>query len=101
MLIGGLQVLAVNKLGRMIFEGKPSEKVIGLALFMLKMGTIVAILYFISTVSLECLIWTAGGILLGLVAISLYMLKRRGRADKEIPRSEIFRGTEVRGEKQR
>jgi hypothetical protein len=79
MLIGGLQILAVNKLGRMMFDGKAYEKVIGFVLFMLKIGVIVAILYFISTVSLVHLVWTAGGILLGLLAASLYMLKRRRR----------------------
>ncbi len=78
-LIGGLQILAVNKLGRMMLEGKANEKIAGFALFMLKIGVIVAILYFISTVSLAHLIWTAGGILLGLLAASLYMLKRRRR----------------------
>ncbi len=81
-LIGGLQVLAVNKLGRMMLEGKPKEKIFGFTLFMLKMGAIVAILYLISTVSLEHLVWTAGGMLLGLLAVSLYMLKRR-RQDAE------------------
>jgi hypothetical protein len=80
MLIGGLQILAVSKLGRMMLEGKTSMKIIGFTLFILKMGAIVAILYLISTVSLEHLIWTAGGMLLGLSAVSLYMLKRRRRA---------------------
>lgn len=79
MLIGGLQILAVNKLGRMMFDGKIPEKIIGFVLFLLKIGAIITILYLISTVSLECLVWTAGGILLGLSAMSLYMLKRRRR----------------------
>lgn len=79
MLIGGLQILAVNKLGRMLLEGNLSEKVVAFALFLLKIAAIVVILYFISTVSLEHLVWTAGGILLGLLAVSIYMLKRRKR----------------------
>lgn len=80
MLIGGLQILAVSKLGRMMLEGRMPEKIIGFALFLLKIGAIVAILYLIATVSLAHLVWTAGGILLGLLAVSLYMLKRRRRA---------------------
>jgi hypothetical protein len=80
MFIGGLQVLAVNKLGRMMFEGKIPEKIIGFALFLLKIGAIVTILYLIATVSLEHLVWTAGGILLGLTGVSIYMVKRRRRA---------------------
>ena len=79
MLIGGLQILAVNKLGRMMLEGNNPEKIIGFVLFILKIGAIIVILYFISTVSLIHLIWTAGGILLGLLAVSLYILKRRRR----------------------
>lgn len=79
MLIGGLQILAVSKLGRMMLEGRMPEKIIGFALFLLKIGAIVAILYLIATISLFHLVWTAGGILLGLLAVSLYMLKRRRR----------------------
>jgi hypothetical protein len=82
MLIGGLQIFTVNKLGRMMFEGEISEKIIGLVLFMLKIGAIVLILYLISTVSLVHLVWTAGGMLLGLLSASLYMLKRRRRVNK-------------------
>ena len=77
--VGGLQVFAVNKLGSMILGGEPSAKLTGVLLFILKMAAITAILYLISTVSLEHLIWTAGGMLLGLVASSFYMLKRRRR----------------------
>jgi hypothetical protein len=78
--IGGLQILAVNKLGRMLFDGRIPEKIIAFVLFLLKIAAIIVILYFISTVSLEHLVWTAGGILLGLLAVSLYMLKRRRSA---------------------
>lgn len=97
MLIGGLQVLAVNKLGRMMLEGELKKKLIGFALFMLKMGAIVAILYFISTVSLMHLIWTAGGMLLGLLAASFYMLKRRRRSNTMSPDNKEICGMEVRG----
>lgn len=77
MLIGGLQIFAVTWLGRMMIEGGPFEKIIGFSLFLLKMAAIIAVLYLISTVSLEHLLWAAGGILLGLLAVSFYMLKRR------------------------
>lgn len=92
MLIGGLQLLAVNKLGRMLFGGKPIEKIIAFLLFMVKMAAIIAILYLISTISLEHLIWTAGGILLGLLAVSLYMLKRRKRVDTGAQKGNAFSG---------
>lgn len=77
--IGILQLFAVNKLGRMILEGKVLTKLIGGFLFMAKMAAIIFILYLISTVSLIHLIWTAGGMLLGLSLTSLYLYKRRRR----------------------
>ncbi len=70
-------MLAVNKLGRMILGGKTYEKLLGILLFIAKMAAIIVILYFISTVSLAHLIWTAGGMLLGLISGSFYILKRR------------------------
>lgn len=81
MAIGGLQLLAVNKLGKMILGGKKSEKLLGATLLILKIAAIVFILYLISTVSLAHVIWTAGGMLLGLTLGSLYMLKRRRRTN--------------------
>ncbi|MGE5495186.1 MAG: hypothetical protein ACM3S4_07820 [Burkholderiales bacterium] len=77
--IGVLQLPAVNKLGRMVLGGKKNEKLLGILLFIAKMAAITVILYFISTVSLAHLIWTAGGMLLGLVSGSVYMLKRRSK----------------------
>lgn len=79
--IGVLQLLAVNKLGRMILAGKKGEKILGTVLFVAKMAAIVFILYIISTVSLEHVVWTAGGMLLGLTAGSVYILKRRRRTN--------------------
>lgn len=83
MLIGVLQIFAVSKLGRMMFGGKTSEKIIGFVLFILKMAAVIVILYFISTVSLESLVWTAGGVLSGLLAASFYIVKRRRRGAAE------------------
>jgi predicted permease len=79
--IGGLQLLAVNKLGTMILGGKSHEKLLGVLLFIAKMAAIIVILYLISTISLAHLIWTAGGILLGLVLGSVYVLKRRRKTN--------------------
>ena len=81
--IGGLQVLAVAKLGGLVFGNKPVLSIAGVILFFIKMAAIVLILYLISTVSLAHLIWTAGGMLAGLIAASIYLLKRRRKAPKE------------------
>ncbi|MGI5848728.1 MAG: hypothetical protein ACOX8Q_01435 [Christensenellales bacterium] len=75
--ISVLQVLAVSKLGRMILGDNISLKLIGGLLFLLKMAVIVLILYLISTVSFAHLIWTAAGMLLGLVSASVFILGRR------------------------
>jgi predicted permease len=52
------------------------------------MAAIVFILYMISTVSLEHVVWTAGGILLGLTAGSVYILKRRRRTNGDDKRND-------------
>lgn len=82
-IIGVLQVLALNKLGGMIFQGKTVLKLIAGMLILIKMAVIVLILYLISTVSFSHLIWTAGGILLGLIAVSAYILGRRNKKNGE------------------
>ncbi len=74
-------MLALNKLGLMIFKGKPLQKFIAGTLLLTKMAAIVLILYLLSTISLDHLIWTAGGILLGLIAISVFILKKRSNRE--------------------
>ena len=81
--IGGLQVLTVVKLGGLVFGNKLLLSIAGIILFFLKMTAIVLILYLISTISLAHLIWTAGGMLAGLVAVSVYLLKRRRKHVEE------------------
>jgi hypothetical protein len=76
--IGALQFLAVYKLGGMIFGGKGILKAVGGALFLVKMALLVFILYLISTVPplyTYNLLWTAGGMLIGLILGWLYMYK--------------------------
>ena len=80
--IGVLQLLAVYKLGMMIFKGKSWERLAGGLLFLVKMAAIVFILYLMSTISLEHVIWTAGGMLLGLSAASVFYFKKLGKAKK-------------------
>ena len=90
--IGVLQVLAVVKLGGLVFGNKPILSIAGIILFFIKMTAIVLILYLISTISLEHLIWTAGGMLAGLVAVSVYLLKRRKKAPKEDIKEDLEDG---------
>jgi hypothetical protein len=77
--IGIAQVFAMRALVKMIMG---TQKVLGVLLLMLKFAAIVAVLWLVSTVSLNQLIWAAGGTLAGLligVAALQLMQKRAGK----------------------
>ena len=75
--IGALQVIALNKLGRMILGENISSKLIGALLLLAKIALIVFILYLMASVSLTHLLWTMGGMLLGMTVTLVIVLKRR------------------------
>jgi len=77
LIIGALQVIALNKLGRMILGENISSKLIGAALLLVKIALIVFILYLMASVSLTHLLWTMGGMLLGMTVTLVIVLKRR------------------------
>lgn len=79
--IGALQVAALGILGKMILGDSISAKLIGALLLMAKIAVIVFILYLIATVSLTHLIWTAAGMLAGLI-IALVVTQMRRRTKK-------------------
>ena len=79
--IGVLQVLALSKLSKMMLGGDAPAKLIGSLLLFIKIAAIVFILYLVSTVSIQHLLWTAGGMLLGLIAVSAYILIWRKKTD--------------------
>ncbi|MDD5016649.1 MAG: hypothetical protein PHO15_00950 [Eubacteriales bacterium] len=81
--IGMLQVLAMSKIGGMVLGDKASAKLLGSVLFLVKMAAIIFILYLISTITLAHLIWTAGGMAVGLILASVYVLRRRHKTDGE------------------
>ncbi len=73
--------MALRILSRMILGDNPSAKLIGALLLMVKIAVIVLVLYLIATVSLIHLIWTAGGMLAGLVlALVVIQAGRRKKA---------------------
>jgi hypothetical protein len=77
--IGALQVLALYKLGRMILGDKLAAKFIGALLLLVKIALIVLILVLVASVSLTHLIWTAVGMLAGVIATLAIMLVRSRR----------------------
>ena len=79
--IGLLQIAVLRKLGKIITGGSAVHKLLAGVLFIVKIAVIVAILYLLSTVSMAHLIWAAGGTLLGLVAASVFLLKRQQKKD--------------------
>ena len=75
--IGVLQVLALRILGRMILGEKLSAKFIGAMLLLVKIVLIVLILVLIASVSLTHLLYTAGGMLAGMIVTLTIILLRK------------------------
>lgn len=75
--IGALQVIALSILGRMILGEKLSAKFIGAMLLLVKIAVIVVILVLIASVSLTHLLWTVGGMLVGMIMTLVVMVIRR------------------------
>ncbi len=81
--LGILQVAALYKLMKMMLGQDAVMKMVAVLLLMAKIAAIVGILYLLSTVSTAHLIWAAGGMLIGLISASVFMLKRRNKTDRE------------------
>lgn len=82
MAIGVLQVLALKYLSRMILGQKVSSKLLGALLLLLKIALIVMVLVLIAKVSLTHLLYTAGGMLAGIIAVLVIMLLRKAPQKK-------------------
>ena len=85
--IGVLQVFGLYKFGKMILGENSAAKVLGAFLLLVKMALIVLIVILISTVSLTHVIWTAGGMLLGLTAALVFgniRQQKKHDSDREI-----------------
>ena len=82
MVIGALQVVALGILSKMILGDNSSAKLIGALLLMVKIAIIVLVLYLISTITLMHLIWTAAGMLAGLILTLMIMKERRSAKSK-------------------
>jgi hypothetical protein len=79
LVIGALQVMALGILGRMMLGGNPVAKATGVLLLIAKIAVIVLVLCLIANISWTHLLWTAAGMLVGLIAaLALIMLRRRG-----------------------
>jgi heme A synthase len=81
--IGVLQVAALYKLIKIMLGQNAAMKMIAVMLLMVKIAAIVGILYLLSTVSVAHLIWAAGGMLIGLICASVFMLRQRNKTDRE------------------
>ncbi len=80
--IGLLQVIGLYKFGKMILGENSVAKILGAFLLLVKMALIVFIIILISTVSLTHVIWTAGGMLLGLIAALVFNnIRQRKKLD--------------------
>jgi hypothetical protein len=79
--IGVLQVIGLYTFGKMIFGENSKAKALGAVLLMVKIAVIVLVLVLISTISLTHVIWTAGGMLLGLIAALVFKTMRHKKKD--------------------
>ena len=77
LVIGALQVVALGILGKMIIGDKLIAKVIGAVLLIMKIAVIVLILCLIANTSLTHLIWTAAGMLVGMITALVVITMRR------------------------
>ena len=75
--IGVLQVIGLYTFGKMIFGENNKAKVLGAVLLLVKIALIILVLVLISKVSLTHVIWTAGGMLLGLIATLVFKSMRQ------------------------
>lgn len=76
-IIGVLQVIGLYTFGKMIFGENNKAKVLGAVLLLVKIALIILVLVLISKVSLTHVIWTAGGMLLGLIATLVFKSMRQ------------------------
>ena len=76
-LIGVLQVLGLNILGRMLLGENIKAKMLAILLIFVKIAVIVSVIILISTVSVTHVIWTAVGMLLGLIAALVFFNMRK------------------------
>lgn len=83
--IGALQVLGLFVFGKMILGENNMAKALGALLLLVKTALIVLVIVLIAQVSMMNVIWTAVGMLLGLIAALLYVNRRpqkhRGTTD--------------------
>lgn len=82
--IGAGQIVALKALiGLIMGDRGTALKLLAVLLIITKIAVIVLILYLLSTVSLEHVIWAAGGMLIGLVALSVILTLRRKKTEKD------------------
>lgn len=75
--IGAAQVFVLKLLGGLLLgDRKAWVKVLAAVLLLAKIALIVYILYLIYGISMAHLIWTAGGMLAGLIAVSVIFIMR-------------------------
>jgi hypothetical protein len=76
-IIGVLQAVGLYTFGKMILGENNKAKALGAFLLLVKMALIVLVIILISTVSLTHVIWTAGGMFLGLIAALVFINMRK------------------------
>ena len=81
--LGAGQILALKALmGIIMRDSNTALKLLAFLLIIIKMAAIVLILVLLSRLSLQHVIWAAGGMSIGLVSVSLIIFLGRKKTDK-------------------
>ncbi len=81
--LGALQVLLLRKVAAWITSNQTSGTMMAVFITMIKLGVILGVLFLLALVSIETMLWAAGGMLVMMVGLPIYLNRRENRKTKE------------------
>jgi len=81
--LGLLQVLLLRKVVDWITSNKTSGAMVAVFITLIKLAIILGVLFLLALISLETMIWAAGGMLVVMIGLPIYLNKRQNKKIKE------------------
>lgn len=81
--LGALQVLLLRKVADWITSNQTSGTMMAVFITIIKLGVILGVLFLLAMVSIETLLWAAGGMLAVMIGLPVYLNRRQNRKTKE------------------
>jgi hypothetical protein len=81
--LGALQVLLLRKVAGWITSNQTSGTMMAVFITIIKLGVILGVLFLLALVSIETLLWAAGGMLAVMIGLPVYMNIRQNKKIKE------------------